>query len=263
MSIISRTPSIYQIRYIVSGKVYIGSATNPHRRWIEHKSRLGCKTHSSRHLQSAWDKYGELEFVFEIVEPVLFVEDLVAREQYWIDKMKAANPAYGYNMAPLAMSVSGYKHSEETRARASAKKRDMSAQPEVRSRLINQSREYWSKPDSREKMRIKKQRDAANSEIRARMSAAQRARAENPDVRAMLANQARKAMEDPERRRRASDVASNQIYILVDPTGTLHEVRNLKAFCQKHGLVRRCLDYVMQGIRRQHKGWTCRRKVNE
>ena len=260
MSSISRTPSIYQILHIESGKVYVGSAINPHQRWIEHKSRLANNIHNSRHLQNAWNKYGAHAFVFEILEPVLFIEDLVAREQYWLDKTHAADPRYGYNMSPTAASVSGYKHSEATRTKSSAVKRALSADPVVRARLIEQSREYWSRPDSREKMRAQKQQHATNPETRAKMAAAQREIAKRPGVRERMSERSRAVMASPERRARAADVASTQTYILTDPNGATYEIRNLKAFCEAHGLVCRCLHYVMQGVRATHKGWRCQRK---
>mgnify|MGYP001617485807 CR=1 FL=1 len=104
MSSISQTPSIYQIRHIASGKVYVGSAINPRDRWKNHRVLLRNGKHHSIHLQRAWNKYNEVAFIFEIIEPVLFIEDLIAREQYWIDTLKASTQKHGYNITPTAGS---------------------------------------------------------------------------------------------------------------------------------------------------------------
>jgi group I intron endonuclease len=262
MSTISRTPSIYQIRHVDSGRVYVGSATNPRRRWSAHRSKLSRGLHDSPYLQSAWSKYGESAFVFEIIEPVLFVEDLVTREQYWIDQLHAADKHYGFNMSPTAGSTIGIKRTDETRARLSAAKRAEFSEPNARARLAKQSRDYWSKPESREKNRIKKQKDAVNPEIRAKMSAAQRANAAKPGVRERLSRQARAYFAaNPAARIRASEYASVRTYILTDPDGNVYEIRNLTAFCRERGLTPRCFAYILHGDSTHHKGWTCRYKT--
>lgn len=58
---------IYQIRNLSTGKTYVGQAVNLKRRFSRHKSELRTNTHSNRYLQNAWNKYGESDFVFEIL----------------------------------------------------------------------------------------------------------------------------------------------------------------------------------------------------
>lgn len=48
-----KVAGIYQIRNIVNGKVYIGSAVNIERRWGMHKNRLKAGQHRNIHLQRA------------------------------------------------------------------------------------------------------------------------------------------------------------------------------------------------------------------
>lgn len=58
---------IYMIRNKVNDKVYIGQSISIEERFCSHKRKLNNKTHDSRHLQYAWNKYGEEAFEFEII----------------------------------------------------------------------------------------------------------------------------------------------------------------------------------------------------
>lgn len=55
---------IYEIVNTVNGKRYIGSAKKFKIRWSKHVSALRLCKHHSRHLQAAWNKYGEAAFKF-------------------------------------------------------------------------------------------------------------------------------------------------------------------------------------------------------
>ncbi len=82
---------IYRIRHKPTGKCYIGSSVHIKKRWEQHIFHLTKQTHHSPYLQNAWDKHGESDFEFEIVEIVADPEKLLEREQVWID---AENPVY-------------------------------------------------------------------------------------------------------------------------------------------------------------------------
>ena len=59
---------IYRIKNLVNNKCYYGSSKNIKKRWSRHKNQLNKKTHINCVLQRAWDKYGEDNFLFEVVE---------------------------------------------------------------------------------------------------------------------------------------------------------------------------------------------------
>lgn len=105
---------IYQIRHLVSGKRYIGSTVQARKRWFEHRRRLRRNEHHSPALQAAWNKYAEALFVFEVIEVVGNSEDLVAREQYFIDTYRP-----DYNVATLATGGGGREVSDDTRRKLS------------------------------------------------------------------------------------------------------------------------------------------------
>jgi len=111
---------IYQIRNTINGKVYIGSTVRPfQKRWQQHRRHLAAGTHHSDHLQSAWLKYGQEAFAFEVVQDCDPLE-CVPLEQQFIDSTKSADRQFGYNASPTAGSPLGTKHSDEARARMSA-----------------------------------------------------------------------------------------------------------------------------------------------
>ena len=103
---------VYRIRNNVNGKVYIGSTINFKRRKVDHFKELRGNKHPNPKLQKAYNKYGEENIVFEIVEYVA-PEKLLEREQYYIDSLNAVNE--GYNIAPIAGNRLGVKCSEETK----------------------------------------------------------------------------------------------------------------------------------------------------
>jgi hypothetical protein len=59
---ILRPSGVYQIRCLITGQIYIGSAVNMPARWSEHRRRLQRGVHANQHLQQAWNKYGEENF---------------------------------------------------------------------------------------------------------------------------------------------------------------------------------------------------------
>jgi group I intron endonuclease len=109
---------IYKIRNLLNNKVYIGSAINFYQRKRIHINDLKGNRHHSNHLQNSWNKNGEFNFIFEIIEEV-DPEKLIEREQFYIDKNKSYNGLYGYNISPTAGSQLGFRHSKETKDKLS------------------------------------------------------------------------------------------------------------------------------------------------
>lgn len=113
---------IYEIRNLVNGKRYIGSAVRFCNRWRVHAQSLKRGDHHSVALQRAWNLYGPSAFQFNKLL-VCEKKDLILYEQACMD---AYSPEY--NIVPRAGSQLGYKHSEESRKRMSDS-RDKSFSP--------------------------------------------------------------------------------------------------------------------------------------
>lgn len=109
---------IYSIVNLVNGKIYVGSAVNFQKRWKNHKIELRLDRHCNIYLQSAWNKYGEENFSFIVLE-YCDRDKLIEREQFWIDWNNCCNREIGYNLAPKAGSLLGFKPTPETLAKLS------------------------------------------------------------------------------------------------------------------------------------------------
>jgi len=104
---------IYQILNLVNGKIYIGSAINLRQRRNEHFSRLRCNRHPNKHIQSSFNKYGEHNFDFEVLQLIQNPKSLSGCEQFWMDKTGCADKKFGYNSSPTAGNTLGVKLSKE------------------------------------------------------------------------------------------------------------------------------------------------------
>ncbi len=106
-----REPGIYKITCRATGKVYVGSAVNMYRRWHSyHLPDLRRNTHHNPYLQAAWNKYGEDVFVCEAIE-LCSREQLLVREQHWMDQLDSTNKKVGFNLAKKAGSTLGVPQS--------------------------------------------------------------------------------------------------------------------------------------------------------
>jgi group I intron endonuclease len=101
---------VYGIINIVNGKMYIGSSINLASRVTIHKRALRLNNHSNKHLQYAYNKYGESMFVYFNIE-CCNKSKLLEREQFWIDNLNVVEE--GYNVCPIAGSgMLGRKHTQ-------------------------------------------------------------------------------------------------------------------------------------------------------
>lgn len=91
-------------------RIYIGSAIDFLGRKKNHLVPLRMKRHANNILQHHFNKYGIQDLKFEIVERIYNKEELVSREQFYIDLY---NPYF--NICKVAGLVTGKKHSEETK----------------------------------------------------------------------------------------------------------------------------------------------------
>ena len=87
---------IYEIVHIPTQRKYVGSTNNFQNRKRGHWQALRRGDHDNSKLQNAWNKYGEEEFDFVILERCT-VEELIPKEQTYIDSDK-----YHYNISKIA-----------------------------------------------------------------------------------------------------------------------------------------------------------------
>lgn len=99
---------IYKIINTKNYKIYIGSSVNYKNRKQEHFRDLFLKKHHSIALQRAYNKYGKEFFKFKIIEYVENKQNIIKREQFYIDKLKPH-----YNCCKTAGSPLGRKMTEK------------------------------------------------------------------------------------------------------------------------------------------------------
>lgn len=123
---------IYAIVNLANNKLYIGSAVRLKQRKNLHLSQLRKNKHHSKKLQHTYNKWGEVYFVFKVVE---YCErnELIEREQFWISQFDFDTQLY--NLNPTAGSQLGYKHSEESRKKMSIAQKGKIFSDETREKI--------------------------------------------------------------------------------------------------------------------------------
>jgi len=121
---------IYKITNTTNNKVYIGQSLDLKRRRAKHIQSLKNNNHTNKHLQLAFNEYGEDNFKFEIIEELTDISQLDKNETYWINYYKSYNRECGYNI-----ELGGVKNKHfiplETREKMRIAKLGVKRSPEV------------------------------------------------------------------------------------------------------------------------------------
>lgn len=134
---------IYKILNTVNGKFYIGSAVNLQRRKTRHFSELRNGKHNNKHLQAAWNKYGEPAFTFAVVEEVPADADLLAAENIWLAQVVGRADCYNIGVTATAPALGlsgelsptwGYKHTQEAKEKIAVTGRGRTVSVETRAK---------------------------------------------------------------------------------------------------------------------------------
>lgn len=125
-----KNSGIYEIQSTVKPeRIYVGSAVDVKDRWRCHLKGLRKNKHHSKKLQNHFNKYGESDLIFIIIEQCL-PDFLIIREQHYIDKMEPY-----FNTCKIAGNTLGIKFSDESKKKISEKAKGRIVSEETRSLL--------------------------------------------------------------------------------------------------------------------------------
>jgi group I intron endonuclease len=89
---------IYKIINSVNNKFYIGSTNNQYERFRTHRNKLRNNKHHTKHLQAAWNKYGEDAFIFHVIEIIPEDASLQEAEDVWLTEWVGKPECYNHGM---------------------------------------------------------------------------------------------------------------------------------------------------------------------
>lgn len=94
---------IYKISNIKNGKFYIGSSSNIKERFNHHKWELNNNRHINKHLQNSWNKHGQDNFEFEVIDSIFGDRDAGYKlEQWYLDSLTQGAFKDCYNFSKYA-----------------------------------------------------------------------------------------------------------------------------------------------------------------
>jgi group I intron endonuclease len=139
---------IYKIINTINGKFYVGSTTNTRERFRTHRNKLRRGAHHCPHLQAAWNKYGENNFLFRVIEDIPQNASLQEAEDRWLGEWVGKPECYNAGLRSGAPwrgikkedhPCYGREKSDEERARiAAGLKAAYAADPSCHPRLGKQ-----------------------------------------------------------------------------------------------------------------------------
>jgi len=141
---------IYRIINTINNCIYVGSAINLTARKNKHFTQLFKNSHYNKYLQNAFNLYKREAFIFDVLE-YCKKEELIKREQFWIDAYKMQGVIL-YNICSVAGNTYGRFHSEETRKKMAVAQRGKVVTEEARRKSSETQKGRLIKEEVRRKM---------------------------------------------------------------------------------------------------------------
>ena len=165
------TCGIYMIQNKVNNKIYIGQAVDIEERWKKHKGALRSNRHNNhKHLQRAWNKYGEDNFEFTIICEC-DENQLNTMEEYYIFELESYDDRVGYNKT---YGGGGCRATKETKKKMSEARKGKTLSEETRKKLSEINKGKIMSEETRKK--ISKNCGSHRPEVRKKISEAEKGR---------------------------------------------------------------------------------------
>ena len=214
---------VYYIKCLITNKYYIGSSINIKSRFNAHKRKLILQKHSNNILQNQWNKYGEQNFEFKILEEVKISED-TSNQVRLLEQKYFEDERYNIDLNCVKkviitkddfdqyrQSCRVYKISKETKEKISKT---------LKERGINQEEQQFMKKRWQEEKLLHPEKWERSEQVR-----------------------------------KAIGERSQKEYKFIYNDEIIHVI-NLKQFCSDKQLHYKTMHKVTKGIRKQYKGYT-------
>ena len=155
---------IYKIINVINNKFYVGSAVNFTARKRRHWWALRSQRHANKHLQAAWNKYGEEAFRFVIVEELPDGADILAAENVWLKEH--VGKEYCYNLGTDAVAFTRGCYGEKN----SMYGKTFSHTPEAKARISKASKSRIQSDEEKVKRRATMKGHHVSASTRAKIS---------------------------------------------------------------------------------------------
>lgn len=151
------TGFIYKITNIDTNKVYIGKSTYKNLKRLIKRYVSEAQSKRDRYIIRAIRKYGINNFIFEVIEENILLNNIDDREKHYINKFNSNNKNIGYNLTLGGEGAPGLKWSEESKKLMSTIKKGVYAgeknyfygkplDEEARNRVIESNKRRRGKP---------------------------------------------------------------------------------------------------------------------
>ena len=237
--ILPSKPGVYCFLNLCNGKRYVGQSINIRRRYNSHKYELKNGKHHNQHLQRAWNKYGNKNFKYIILEICRDEEHAIEREQYWADKFKSFVGEKGYNIGKcMKVWNTGIKLSESTRKKMSVqRKKNLTPKMLKMLQTMNIGRKFGK--EFREKCAKNFLGKHHSKESKKKLSIAQ-----SKHQASLTKSEKRKAFSH-----------KMKVLRLISPDGQPYEITGIRGFCEEFKLDRAAIGRVIKKTNKHHLGW--------
>lgn len=227
---------VYVIECLSTGKKYIGSSKKIQDRFTSHKRVLTRGKHHNPYFQNAWNKYGEEDFDFRILEKCE-LDVLREKEAHWIKHYNTTNPDLGYNLtSDTVCTILGSK-----------RKSTQGFQP-IPIDLVDPNGDIVHITNLQKFCEERNLNPSCLGKInRGKQKQAYGFRSVAPENIGVK-------FEDMERL-----VKRKYTFVFTSPDGEKFEVVSIPKFCQKHGLSVSAMNHLGYKDCNTYKGWTADR----
>ena len=239
IAILPSKPGVYCFINICNGKRYIGQSNNLRKRYNTHRYQLKNGRHHNKHLQRAWNKYGENNFKYIILQICKDSDHAIEREQYWANKYNSFIGENGYNTGEcLKVWNTGIKYSKYRRKKISILQKSLMTPERLHMlKTMNIGRKFGE--DFRKKIRYNFLGIKHTKKTKKTLSIAQ------VKFQASLSKS----------EKRKTFKHRMKTIRLVSPDGKFYEITGMRGFCEEFKLDRAAISRVLIGKNKHHLGW--------